>query len=109
MPAHIFDFCRRDELERAGSLTKWLDGLRDEVLLLLVDGAPVAYSSICPHFGGEFDVRPAELEARCRWHGWRFDLRTGDCLTYPTRCRLRRYEVEEDGDLLRIRHEFPDR
>lgn len=109
MPALTFDFCRRDELERAGFLTRWLDELRDEVTILLIEGTPVAYSSICPHFGGEFEVQMNALELRCRWHGWRFDARTGECVTYPTRCRLRRYTVERDGERLRIRHEVPDR
>jgi nitrite reductase/ring-hydroxylating ferredoxin subunit len=109
MPARHFDFCRRDELLRARHVTRWIDALRDEVTMLLVDDTPIAYSSICPHFGGEFDVRLDRRELQCRWHGWRFDVRSGECLTYPTRCRLRRYPVVEDGDRLQVRHDVQDR
>ena len=29
----------------------------------------------------------------CSWHGWRYDLRTGECLTRPG-TKLKRYDVE---------------
>jgi nitrite reductase/ring-hydroxylating ferredoxin subunit len=109
MPARYFSVCRRDELARARHVTRWIDDLRDEVTVLLVDGVPLAYSSVCPHFGGELDVRLREGELRCRWHGWRYDVRTGECLTFPNRCRLRAYPVDDDAGLVRVRYDVPDR
>ncbi len=35
----------------------------------------------------------------CRWHGWKYDLRSGNCLTV-TGMKLKRYEVEiADGEV----------
>ncbi|MDX9856388.1 MAG: Rieske 2Fe-2S domain-containing protein [candidate division Zixibacteria bacterium] len=32
----------------------------------------------------------------CSWHGWQYDLRTGECINNPG-FRLKQYEVEIDG------------
>jgi nitrite reductase/ring-hydroxylating ferredoxin subunit len=42
---------------------------------------------------GEYHyTRPGEI-LRCPWHGWEFDLRTGQSWFDPTQVRVRRYEV----------------
>ena len=42
---------------------------------------------------GEFIIsRPGEV-LRCPWHGWEFDIRTGQSWFDPARVRVRRYEV----------------
>jgi len=42
---------------------------------------------------GEYDYsRPGEI-VRCPWHGWEFDVRTGQSWFDPTLVRVRRYEV----------------
>ena len=97
-----FPLCPRDELRRAGTITRWLDDLRDEVTAVETDDGILAWSSICPHFGGRLVVRREAKELRCGWHGWRFDLATGACLTHATTCRLRRYQVEERDGMLEI-------
>jgi nitrite reductase/ring-hydroxylating ferredoxin subunit len=33
----------------------------------------------------------------CSWHGWQYDLRTGECLTRPG-TKLKRYSVEVTGE-----------
>ncbi len=33
----------------------------------------------------------------CRWHGWRYGLADGVCLTHPE-FSLKRFEIEIDGD-----------
>jgi nitrite reductase/ring-hydroxylating ferredoxin subunit len=35
---------------------------------------------------------------QCPWHGWEFDLLTGEHLVEQSRSRLRGYPVEVDGD-----------
>lgn len=48
-------------------------------------GAPLAEGNLCAH------------TVECDWHGWRFDVRTGACLTNPTHA-VETYEVViEDG------------
>ena len=72
----------------------------------------------CPHQGGNLSQgtliglveasepgdyrysRPGEI-LRCPWHGWEFDVRTGQSFCDPARIRAMRYEVEvEEGSNL---------
>ena len=50
---------------------------------------------------GEYDYsRPGEI-VRCPWHGWEFDVRTGQSWFDPKTVRVRRYEVSvEPGSAL---------
>ena len=42
---------------------------------------------------GEYEYsRPGEI-VRCPWHGWEFDVRTGQSWFDPVRVRVRRYDV----------------
>lgn len=89
-------FCELEELKRVRRVTKWVDELRDELTALyLGDKQIVVMSSICLHNGGEFDVDWDKQQLRCRWHDWKFDIKTGECLSYslPGR-RLTHYPCE---------------
>lgn len=93
-------FCSLAELRAKRRVTKWVDDWRDEISAFSVNSEIVVISSICPHFGGEFDQPDEKGIVRCKWHGWRFDTFTGKCLTYRTATSLRRYSHRErDGDL----------
>jgi nitrite reductase/ring-hydroxylating ferredoxin subunit len=61
-----------------------------------VDGELLAYPARCPHQLGPLTEANVERGiVTCPWHGYRFDVRTGDCLTGQT-CRLTdRPAVEE--------------
>src|SRR5690349_19573519 len=80
-----------------------------------VDGEFFALRNRCPHQGGplcsgslmgvvsasvpgEYQYsRPGEI-VRCPWHGWEFDVRTGQSWIDPAPLRVRRYEVSvEEG------------
>jgi nitrite reductase/ring-hydroxylating ferredoxin subunit len=69
-----------------------------------------ALRNSCPHEGGPLCVgpicgfviadQPGEYHysrqgefLRCPWHGWEFDIRTGQSWFDPARVRVRRYEV----------------
>ena len=94
-------FCSLPELQRQRRITRWMDALRDEVTAFLVDGNIVVRSSVCVHMGGEFDVDWAKRKLCCRWHGWEFDLQTGECLTFPLPGRrLTAYQHVVEGDTL---------
>jgi nitrite reductase/ring-hydroxylating ferredoxin subunit len=75
-----------------------------------LDGAYFALRNRCPHQGGPLCLgrlsgmltspRPGEYEyqrdgeiLRCPWHGWEFDLRTGQSWIDPVRLRVRTYPV----------------
>jgi 3-phenylpropionate/trans-cinnamate dioxygenase ferredoxin subunit len=89
--------------------------------LVTVRGRPIAIFNLggeffglmnrCPHQGGNLcdgDVsalvtadRPGEYRMerpgeviRCPWHGWEFDIRTGQSWCDPARIRTRPYPVE---------------
>lgn len=75
-----------------------------------LDGEFFALRNSCPHQGGplcrgplsavvsssgpgDYHVdRPGEM-IRCPWHGWEFDVRTGQSWIDPQRLRVRRYDV----------------
>jgi nitrite reductase/ring-hydroxylating ferredoxin subunit len=78
--------------------------------LFNVNGEFFALRNRCPHQGGplcsgrlhgfvesslpgEYEFsRPGEL-LRCPWHGWEFDIRTGQSWFDPAKTRVRAYEV----------------
>ncbi len=96
-------FCSVKELKRRRRVTKWIDKLRDELTALYIDGEIIVTSSVCFHMGGEFDVDWKKCQFRCKWHDWKFDIKTGESLSYslPGR-RLQRYVFELEGDNLII-------
>lgn len=58
-----------------------------------VDGQLYAHDVVCPHLGGPLGERPLEgCEAVCPWHGYRFDVRSGES-TEGRGLRLRRPAV----------------
>jgi nitrite reductase/ring-hydroxylating ferredoxin subunit len=67
------------------------------------DGELIVYSIICPHrLGplGESEVRGGVVE--CPWHGHRFDIRSGRCLSGAV-CVLSpapRAEIDKDGQVV---------
>ncbi|MGI8689414.1 MAG: Rieske (2Fe-2S) protein [Thermomicrobiales bacterium] len=83
-----------------------------------VNGEFFALRNRCPHQGGPLcegkiwgmlqAQAPGELEytrageiLTCAWHGWEFDIRTGQSWCDPERLRVRRYNVSvEPGDAL---------
>ena len=81
-----------------------------EIGLFNVGGEYFALRNRCPHQGGplctgrlsgwlesgevgRYDYsRPGEV-LRCPWHGWEFDVRTGQSWFDPLRTRVRSYDV----------------
>lgn len=86
-----------------------------------------ALRNSCPHQGGELCLGPVSAfvtssgpgdyqydrhgeVVRCPWHGWEFDIRTGQSWFDPRRLRVRRYAVtvapgEEVADQHRLDRE----
>jgi len=73
-----------------------------ELALYNVGGELYAVENFCPHKGAplaEGILSGHTIE--CDWHGWRFDLRTGECLT--TRSAIETYEVIVEDGWIKIR------
>lgn len=71
----------------------------DELAIVNIDGEYYAIDNFCPHRGAPLSdgvVRGHLIE--CGWHGWQFDLRSGECLTVTE--RLRTYRVRELGGIV---------
>ena len=59
-----------------------------EFRIVAIGGELIAYAAVCPHLLGpigESEVREGIVE--CPWHGYRFDVHTGACVS-GARCRL---------------------
>jgi nitrite reductase (NADH) small subunit len=111
---------------RVGSISDLVDGQRllaavdgREVFVFERDGRLYAFENVCRHMGGPvgegnligkvesvLDETGAHVRDRfstteihlvCPWHGWEYDIETGECAA-NRRIRLRRYEAVQRGD-----------
>lgn len=68
---------------KEGRPHRFVHGDRD-VLIALVDGKVMAFRNQCPHMGKPLDQGLVDGNViTCPWHGFRFDLSSGECLTVP--------------------------
>jgi nitrite reductase/ring-hydroxylating ferredoxin subunit len=85
-----------------------------------VDGQFYGLRNSCPHQGGPLcegqllgqlrSARPGEYEfdagrklLECPWHGWEYDIETGQSWFDPSKTRVRKYAVEvREGRTLEI-------
>ncbi|MBD0370715.1 MAG: Rieske 2Fe-2S domain-containing protein [Pyrinomonadaceae bacterium] len=82
-----------------GATVELLDGT--ELALYNVDGEWFATENFCPHKGAPLaDGHLCGSVVECDWHGWRFDLRTGQCLSNAS--RIETYEVVIEDGLIKI-------
>ena len=91
---------------------------REEIGVFFKNGAYFAYSNYCVHSGGpacegiminrvvdviaddrtyQGQVFSDEVHFVCPWHGYEFELRTGQCVG-DRRLRLKKYDVVRRGD-----------
>ena len=88
--------CRRDALAPGGFRCVEVGGTR--ILLYDVSGVLHATSATCAHLGGPLDMGVFEEGiVTCPWHGWQFDVRTGESVYDPGR-RITTYPVSVVGD-----------
>jgi 3-phenylpropionate/trans-cinnamate dioxygenase ferredoxin subunit len=100
---------RADALKAGERLIVDVDGR--SVGVFNVDGNFFALLNRCPHQGGplclgeifdlvesdgpgDFQLDPDVQLVACPWHGWEFDLRTGQSYFDPERTRVRAYRVD---------------
>ena len=62
-----------------------------------VDGTFHAIDNTCVHRGGPLGEGEAEGNiVTCPWHGWQFDMTTGECTKNPS-AKVAVYEVKVEG------------
>ncbi|MEQ1689070.1 MAG: Rieske (2Fe-2S) protein [Sphingopyxis sp.] len=67
---------------RAAALRAGAAPHRDRRSVTLVDGSVHAVPLVCPHQGLPLNCEPdADGILQCPWHGYRFDVRTGVCIS----------------------------
>ena len=96
--AEWIDVGSRADLERDGRLVARVAG-REIGVVVEPDGTPHGIRNRCPHHGGPLclgrvvdrvEGEPGVYELtdrrtlRCPWHGWEFDLVTGECVDEPS-------------------------
>ena len=68
-----------------------------EIALYNVDGEFYAIENFCPHKGAPLSEGIlCDRVIECCWHGWQFDLRTGECLTMSEKIETYKVIVEEE-------------
>ena len=71
------------------------------------NGTVYAFSNTCPHAGGPLvegtlEIGDDHVLVRCPYHGWEFDLKSGNCLTssdFDVGC----YETHLEGDAVCVK------
>ena len=75
----------------------------DEIAIYNVGGEFYATENFCPHKGAPLSEGAlCGHIVECGWHGWQFDVRSGECLT--VRERLKTYQVLVEDGLVKIIH-----
>ncbi len=78
------DVAKLEELEPGTCLSIEIDKAPG-VALFNVDGEILALNNTCPHAGGPLGEGTLDGEfVECPWHGWEFNVRTGQCMKNPT-------------------------
>jgi nitrite reductase/ring-hydroxylating ferredoxin subunit len=83
----------------------------DEVAVINVDGEFFAMQNFCPHMGGpigfgkilarETEEGETVTTIACPYHGWRFDVETGEPM-FNAKKKITKYDVTEKGGNLYI-------
>lgn len=72
-----------------------------ELALYNVNGEFYATENFCPHKGAPLSAGTlCDHTIECDWHGWQFDVRTGECLTVTE--TLKTYEVVVEGGVIKV-------
>ena len=78
-----------------------LDG--EEVVVAAVDGKCFAFGGLCTHEGAPMaDGELADGKVVCPWHFTEFDIETGEVIDGVAEDPLPVYQVEVDGDDVRV-------
>ena len=86
--------------ELAPGSAKVIETESEPIALFNVDGKVYATSNTCLHAGGPIgEGSLAGNDITCPWHGWTYDVTSGQCKTNPA-AKVKTYPVEiRDGDI----------
>ena len=96
MPSLHF-LCQLDELPQEEP-TRAQTSKGEPICLVRIGELVFAYGDLCPHKGGPMSEGEIENGAlRCPWHGWRFEILTGDCINVPDACLTPYTTIVQEG------------
>jgi nitrite reductase/ring-hydroxylating ferredoxin subunit len=73
----------------------------DELAVYNVSGEFYATENFCPHRGAPLSEGSlCGHIVECAWHGWQFDVRTGECMTVKD--KLRTYKVIAEEGVIKV-------
>lgn len=86
---------------QAGECTRFELPDGDELAVFNVGGEFYAIENFCPHKGAPLSegVLCGHV-VECGWHGWEFDVRTGQCLTVVD--RIKTYPLKIEDGMLKV-------
>lgn len=86
---------RVEDLPEGNCKTIEISGGR-ELALYHVNGEFYATENFCPHKGAQLALgKLCNHVIECEWHGWQFDVQTGECLTVSERIATYAVVIEE--------------
>jgi len=69
-----------------------------QIALFNVNGKICAIFQTCPHQGGPLDEGGLDgTVVTCPWHGWQFDVTSGECTFNPS-IKQPTFKVKEEGE-----------
>lgn len=87
--------CSTEDVSEGHPEVAEIDGV--EVAIFRVDDEYFAIQNTCPHQGGPLGAGKVEDNCvYCPWHGWQFDLESGEHVHGKEAART--YEVHVEGD-----------
>jgi nitrite reductase (NADH) small subunit/3-phenylpropionate/trans-cinnamate dioxygenase ferredoxin subunit len=88
------------DLKPGNALVVQVDGIG--VALFNVDGIVYALDNTCPHAGGPLGEGCLDGDiVECPWHGWRYEVKTGE-RPENRDFKVARYQVRIDGDDIHV-------
>lgn len=89
-----------DEIEPGTGKLVHVNGL--EIAVFNVGGQFYASGAVCPHEGGPLEDGTLDGDVViCPWHGFDFDLKTGECLV-DSDLRVPTYPVKVEGNTILV-------
>lgn len=87
---------KKDEIPKDTGKHVEVDGR--EIALFKVDGKVYAIDHLCPHSGGPLAEGGLKNKiVTCPWHGWDFDVTTGQC-SFNKAIANATFKVQEKGN-----------
>lgn len=88
-----------DEISEGSPLVADVEG--EEIAVFYEDGEYFAVNNVCPHQGGPLGNGKVEEKCvYCPWHGWGFDIESGDHAHSDH--SVETYPVTVEGDDVRV-------